>query len=272
VEVTVLPQVDISDAGSAIYLCNVNGLISLDANTPLNGTGKWIQKSGPAAVFEDINDPKTKVTITQLGDYTFEWEISNGICPPSSSQVKIHNYPSLSNTIAAVSSTYCFGQQAQVSGSVPTGGNGIYTYTWETSINGNVWSVLPNETNKDLSFTASETIYVRRTVTAGPCTLTSSSILITVLPPIINNTISEDQEVCIGKSIQQLSGSVPSGGNETFSYQWQQSADGISWQNITGALSQDYTPLTLSSNYNYHILVSYHICTDDPQYYCNMIT
>src|SRR5690606_15594197 len=113
--------------------------------------------------------------------------------------------------------------------------------------------------------------YVRRTVTAGPCTLTSSSILITVLPPIINNTISEDQEVCIGKSIQQLSGSVPSGGNETFSYQWQQSADGISWQNITGALSQDYQPLNLSSTTYYQRLVTSAMCTDAQKSISNTI-
>ena len=52
--------------------------------------------------------------------------------------------------------------------------------------------------------------------------------------PISTNTIASSQTVCIGSSVANLTGSVPTGGNDSYTYLWQNSSDGITWTNAAG--------------------------------------
>lgn len=54
-----------------------------------NETGKWSVLSG-SGLFSDYSDPDANVSKLSLGNNTFLWTITNGVCPPSSDLVSIN--------------------------------------------------------------------------------------------------------------------------------------------------------------------------------------
>jgi gliding motility-associated-like protein len=77
-----------ADAGDDQVVCGLTTF--LNANNPGSQSGTWTQLSGPdVAVFVDINDPSTQVTVPLEGDYEFIWNINNPPCTPTSDPVLI---------------------------------------------------------------------------------------------------------------------------------------------------------------------------------------
>ncbi|MEM9363497.1 MAG: hypothetical protein AAGA43_12720 [Bacteroidota bacterium] len=74
-------------------------------------------------------------------------------------------------------------------------------------------------------------------------------------PPIANNSISGNQTINQGQSASQLTGSTPTGGNGSYSYQWQRNVSG-GWSVISGATSRNYNPGTVSQTTSYRRIVS----------------
>jgi PKD repeat protein len=112
-------------------------------------------------------------------------------------------------------------------GTVPpelTGGNGFYTYVWEMDDNIGFTSPSTVGTNPDLNYGSQlfQTTWFRRIVNSGGCSDTSNVCEITVIPGIINNTISANQSICVGQTPAVLTGTPPQGGTEVYSYLWQQ--------------------------------------------------
>ena len=74
-------------------------------------------------------------------------------------------------------------------------------------------------------------------------------------------SLSSSQSICYGATpspITQLS--APTGGSGTYIFQWQSSADTITWENIVDATSQDYSPQALlTSTYFRRIVTSENI-------------
>lgn len=70
------------------------------------------------------------------------------------------------------------------------------------------------------------------------------------------NSITSNQEVCMGSAPEILSGSEPRGGNNVFTIQWEDSPDGSSWLPIGGATSRDYQPPVLTDTTYYRRLVT----------------
>jgi len=90
VTIQVIEPVTIANAGSGQVLCNANTTVTLDANIPASGSGKWSFVSGPSAVsFANPALPNTVVTGLQIGTYRFVWTISNGTCANSTDTVVI---------------------------------------------------------------------------------------------------------------------------------------------------------------------------------------
>ncbi len=71
-------QQPVADAGFDGTSCNLNYQLSA---VPSVGNGSWSQTSGPgSAVFTNISDPASQVTVTNYGTYTFTWTEVNGTC------------------------------------------------------------------------------------------------------------------------------------------------------------------------------------------------
>lgn len=61
---------------------------TLDANRPVEGEGEWSVVEGNA-VFDDISDPKTRVTELEKKENILQWSVSNEVCPVARDQVSI---------------------------------------------------------------------------------------------------------------------------------------------------------------------------------------
>jgi PKD repeat protein len=79
----------------------------------------------------------------------------------------------------------------------------------------------------------------------GTCSDTDTLTLI-VRDSITNNIIAPDQSICINTRPAIINGQIAIGGDGTPAYQWQQSADSLTWTDIAGATGQDYTPPILT--------------------------
>lgn len=81
VQITVNAAPTVANAGPDQTKYN-NGLFTMSANTPVNGTGSWAVISGTATVTSNSN-PNTNVTLQPNTSATLTWTITNGNCPAS---------------------------------------------------------------------------------------------------------------------------------------------------------------------------------------------
>jgi gliding motility-associated-like protein len=73
-------------------------------------------------------------------------------------------------------------------------------------------------------------------------------------------TVPTISSFCVSGTPGAISGTVPSGGSGTYTYQWQSSTDSISFVNITGATGQNYTPPTLLATTYFQRIVTATSC------------
>ncbi|MFT3933164.1 MAG: gliding motility-associated C-terminal domain-containing protein [Chitinophagaceae bacterium] len=110
--------------------------------------------------------------------------------------------------------------------------------------------------------TGSHTFSIR--VQGTSCAVSSGAQTISCSCPVIsNNTISADQNICIGGTAVAITGSTATITPTTSStYQWQSSADGSTWNDITGEVSKDYMPGALTQTTYYRRIVKLIGCPD----------
>jgi PKD repeat protein len=263
--ITVNPGTVAANAGSDQNLCSGNG-ITLNGNNPAPNSGLWTLVSAQTGI--TITNPtlyNTTVTGLVPGQmYTFRWTISgfNG-CPPSVDEVAVTYYPPVTNNINPVTAPICAGQSITITGDTPTGGTGTFAYQWQSSADGNTWTNVATATNKDLTLTVNLSTYFRRLVNSTICTSISNSIQVTVLPGLTNNSISADQTICIGSAATSLTGSTPSGGSGTYTYQWQSSTNGTTFTDVLSATGVSFTPPIPAATIYYRRSVTSGACSNN---------
>lgn len=200
-------------------------------------------------------------TLTQTLYY--RRRVSSGVCPGlTSSPVVVWVDPAIGNNVIGSSQTICASSiPGMITGSLPTGGNSNYAYQWQSSSNNMSWTNMPGEVNNAfVSGPLNVTTYFRRVVSAGLCDASSSqAVMITVNQLVGNNSISADATICSGQSPSQLTGTTPSGGSGSYTYQWQSSADQLVWTNVAGSAA--YSVPALSSNIYFRRVVSSGACS-----------
>ncbi|KXX72175.1 PKD domain-containing protein [Flammeovirga sp. SJP92] len=88
----------------------------------------WSSSGITTKKFENYN-----VKINKAGEYKFRRKVTSGACDAIySNEVAITLYPALSNSSITLQSASeaCIGGQIFISGTIPTGGTGSYTYEW----------------------------------------------------------------------------------------------------------------------------------------------
>jgi PKD repeat protein len=274
--ITVTPATTIANAGNDRALCNETS-VQLNALSALkiNETGMWtVSPASPNLTITDPSNPATTVTNLNPGQiYTFTWTITGpSPCGPTRDDVIITDHLPLTNTISSSSTEVCFNQTITITGDTPTGGDGSYTYIWEVSDDGTNWNLISGQTGKDLSYQLQATLNFRRTVTSSACLLISNTIRIVTQPPIANNSIAADQTICTGILPVALTGSVPTGSDGNFNYQWQSSSNGTIWTDIATAVFPAYAPPALTATTYYRRLVSTITCNGDLKSTSNTVT
>jgi len=267
VAVIIKPKASITSP-AAIANCN-NAALNYTITSNLPGTTYSWTATGPAGVTgftsgsgDVINDVLISANPNVDAVVTYTITPVNGGCPgvPFTLTATIGN---VQNEISSTTTTVCSGQEITIIGNDLSALGAGYSYVWERSIDAGVtWSVISGQNQKDLKLALAEPQWFRRSVTGGNCSSVSEPINIRVLPPLANNILTEVPAVCEGFAPLQLTGSVPTGGDGNYSYQWQSSVDGgTTWTTITAAVLATYQPGILTTTTSFRRLVSTNICS-----------
>ncbi|NDK55879.1 gliding motility-associated C-terminal domain-containing protein [Pontibacter fetidus] len=184
----------------------------------------------------------------------FRRKVTSGKCYDYSAAVKIEVNPVIANNTITDEQAVCVGAApALLQGAAPTGGNGTYTYQWQYATTNTPSAFNPvagNGTTPDYQpGTLYTTTYFRRVVMSGACTLVSNVVKVTVSPQITKNTITLDQTIYAGQRPAPLTGSLPAGGDNTYTYLWEVSTDGTNYSTATGLNDgRNYSPGVLQTD------------------------
>lgn len=267
--------------------CNGQEILPINGDPPVGGDGsysyQWEIKIGEGEWSTSVTSeeyPAETVSSDGTSSQSYEfrrWTYSgpDNTCEDLSPAITINVLPDITdNTISVTQDTLCEGLPGlNIEGSLPAGGDGSpYTYLWESSPNGtNSWQAGAG-TNDETSYLTqdlSSDRYFRRVVSdgiGGVCTSISNVQGIAVLPQISGNTITEDQDLCVGETPETLSGGTLSGGNTSYNFQWQERIGLSVWQDIEANIA-DYSPplATEGDEYYYRRIVfsgENNTCTD----------
>ncbi|MDO6565417.1 hypothetical protein Q4488_18770, partial [Amphritea sp. 1_MG-2023] len=126
-----------------------------------------------------------------------------------------------------------------------------FSYQWQRSVDGVTWSDITGATGNSYTLDdpdVGQQIRVNVSITddqgfdEGPLNSAATAAVTAVNDPIvglpsISGTATEDETLTADISAI----SDPDELSNSFSYQWQRSADGVTWSDITGATSSTYT-------------------------------
>ena len=119
---------------------------------------------------------------------------------------------------------------------------------WQISDNNASWTDISGATNDYYDAgVLSTSKFFRKKVTGSCGTGYTNSIKITVNDELQSGTIGSDQSIAYNTAPSLLTGSMPTGGSGTFTYQWYYSINNFDWQVvITSGDGKDYQPGVLS--------------------------
>lgn len=237
-----------ANAGTDITICN--------GSTPLTGVGSggasttytysWLPATGLSNA--NIASPTASPTVTT----TYTLTVTNNGCT-ATDQVTVYVNSLTSGTIAA-NQVVCGGiDPAAFTVTTPATGQGTLTYQWESSVTSatGVYTDISGATSDvyDAPVLTQQTWFRRKvtsTLNGLPCTATSNVVNINI-NTITVGSIDGPQTICSGGNPSAFT-SIAATGNGTITYQWQSSADNITFTNIPGATSATYDSPALTAN------------------------
>ncbi|WP_242921684.1 PKD domain-containing protein [Pontibacter liquoris] len=280
VQVTVVPVIENNTINASQEICAQEQPAPLTGTPPTGGDGvtfaiSWeVSTDGPTTGFVPAPGNNTGANYTPgvlTQDSWFRRVVASGGCQMASEPVKISVLPALANNTIAQDQNVCRGTAPQsLLGSAPTGGNGKYTYLWESSTSSATGGFTAAAgTNNGQSYNPgglSRTTWFRRIITTGSCKAdTSAAVQITVSEGVTNNSITASQTVCAGQTPATLTGSAPTGGTGTYTYLWQSStiSPDAGFVDAAGAnTGTTYSPQALTQNTWFRRLVTSAGCAD----------
>jgi gliding motility-associated-like protein len=187
-EVTILRDLPPSTAtvGADQQICSASGTIN--ATTPLIGTGIWTVSAG-SATLSNASDASTSVNNLSIGPNTFTWTVSNGNCPPSTAVLSIQRDEIPTTAVAGNDQQFC-GNNAELSANTPTIGTGIWSIS---SGNGNISN--PSSPSTSISNLAPGINQLAWTISNGSCPPSVDLILLTS-DELIPANAGADQSIC----------------------------------------------------------------------------
>ncbi len=162
----------------------------------------------------------------------------------------------------------------EITGTMPVGGSGSYTYLWQKSYNlsGPVSNIPSSNTINYLpEATENDTVWFRRIVKDNGTSLTDTSKWVNILvqPAITGNLVGKDTVICFNQNplslVSQNSG--PAKGNGVYEYKWIENSTNTGWTSSPDAAGTvitepDYDPPVLTSTTYYTRVVTSGRCID----------
>ncbi|MFA6128314.1 MAG: hypothetical protein WC699_13510 [Bacteroidales bacterium] len=133
------------------------------------------------------------------------------------------------------------------------------TYTWTLLAgSGGTGSITagPDPNNMiSVTWTSSGTCTLQVIESSATCSGEPVTIQVTISPALLPGIASADQAICYNSVPVELSATAPTGGNGSFTYQWEVSSDaGTTWVPVAGASNLTYQPEALKQTVQYHLI------------------
>jgi gliding motility-associated-like protein len=175
--------------------------------------------------------------------------VESGDVSDTALSLEIFVYNAIDGNNLALRDTLCSGTSpGSLTGGNLTGGDGSYAYLWQSSSDLSTWTNRVSTPALNEGTLTQSTYYRRIVESANVCVDTSATDTLTILPLIGNNTIlSPDTAVCELLDAGTILSTSPTGGDEIYRFQWQESEDDLSYTDIPGAINSVYSPGNLTS-------------------------
>ena len=208
------------------------------------------------------NSKNTSYAFNDFGDYLVYAKVTPNDCSPiysdTISVVRYRNFTAGSITGAA---TICYNTtpSALILATPPIGGTGEFAYQWQQK-KGTTWEDIHNAittTHTPDALTHTTTYRLQFTNDCG--VVYSNEQTITVRPALSAPVISDFGEtICYATTPSVLSITTPATGGEddSFTYQWQHSTNGINFEDILGATNLTYQPESITIDHYYRVVAT----------------
>lgn len=261
--ITANPKPSAPTITSPVNYCQNSSTVPLVATGASGNTLMWYNNA--ALIGGSTIAPTPTTASSGNTNYYVTQENAYG-CSSNSSTILVSVTATVSNNSISSDQRICSGTTASIlSGTIPMGGNGVFSYQWQTSTDGGITWVNAPGTNTGISYSPgiiNSTTLFRRNVSSGACTqINSNTITINVDPALTNTSISSNQNLCQGVPPALLTGQAPAGGNGTYNFSWEISTNNVTWSVISGENSKDYQPPVLSSTTYFRRSVTSGSCT-----------
>jgi gliding motility-associated-like protein len=237
---------------STIVVC-AGSTATLSVSSPQPGfTYNWYDSPAKTTLlFTGVSYVTPSISVNTL----FYVESANGICSSTTmAAIAVSISPVTNNVIISpVINSFCStSDPLMITGNIPSGGTGTFVYQWQSSTDNVTFTDIPGAVSKDYDPPAiSATTYYRRSAISGSCAVSvySNVITLSVLPALANNTIAAPAitTFCVSGDPAIIMGNVPTGGSNTYAYQWQRSTDNVTFTDIAAATAKDYDPSVVNA-------------------------
>ncbi|MBA9078610.1 gliding motility-associated C-terminal domain-containing protein [Rufibacter quisquiliarum] len=260
IAVAVLDPIGNNILAEGQQVCAGSAAATILGSVPTGSNGKFTyqwESSADGMTFTNASGSSTSPNYTPGTLFQSMWYrriVKSENCVPHVSEpVKITVSPAINNNfITADQVIYGNSKPNTLSGTTPSGGNGTYSFEWQSSTTGSSTGFTAIEENGN-SRTYSpgpltQTTWFRRVVISGGCRHISGVVTITIRTAVSQNTITADQNICAGSTPATLTGSDPVGGDGDFSYAWEMSTTSPTSGFVTApgiADDKNYAPAAL---------------------------
>ncbi len=207
------------------------------------------------------NNPVGYITISSITDNNYN--PSSGSAVYNTNNLNSDN-SDLDGGIISEDQIICYNEiPEELTGESATGGSGTYNYQWQSSTDESSWTDIDDATdeNCEISEALTQTTYFRRITKDDESNKVISNVItISVYEEMDAGEITSSQEVCYDSEPDTLTGTSATGGGGDYTYQWQKSTDGSSWDEIDDATSENYFPTSVSTFTYYRRAVTDNTC------------
>ena len=192
-----------ADAGMNQSLCNQT-TTTLAANTPVDGVGMWSLYSGTATI-TDPSSPTSGVTGLLPGtSAVLQWNITNGVCPPSADQVTITVYDLPTTSNAGPDQQFCNQTTTTLAANTPVVGSGQWSLISGTANITNPYSPTSGVTG----LVPGTSAVLQWNITNGVCPASTDQVTITVYALPTTSNAGPDQQLC-NQTTTTLAANIP---------------------------------------------------------------
>ncbi|MDQ3015304.1 MAG: VWA domain-containing protein, partial [Bacteroidota bacterium] len=237
----------------------------------INGSGLYLYQwqsspTGAAGTWSSIGGATQPSYAPPTGTPGVTWyrivvtDLGNGCGDPASPGIRIRVFAQPTVSITIDTPVICIGGVGIIVSTI-TNGSGIFTYQWQVSDNGSVWTNITtngNSPNYTVPSGSASTKYYRLLLTDNSLSCEdpeSNAIGVDVVAPAFVTINAQDDTVCLG-AVTIINATV-TGGSGYFTYQWQRSPNGTnSWTNVSAnGNTASYTVPTSLAGTTYYRLV-----------------